>query len=242
MERAVYDRMAEIDEDHWWFTSRRKIIDRVIRSQVSPPGDARILEVGCGTGSNLNLLQRFGRVEAIEPDDAARKLARLRGGVEVMDGMLPDGVKLDDFAYDLIVMLDVLEHIPDDRSALEALRSKLRAGGRILLTVPAVPWLWSAHDVAHHHERRYTGNSLSKVVRASGYRICYRSYFNTVLFPLIAMARCVGKLSGREGGDDAMPPAVLNTILGALFSAESAWVGRYSLPIGVSLVLVAEPA
>jgi SAM-dependent methyltransferase len=241
MERAVYDRMAEIDEDHWWFTSRRKIIDQIIRKQVQPAPQARILEVGCGTGSNLALLQRFGRVEAIEPDDAARKLAGLRGGVEVMDGMLPDGVTLDDAAYDLIVMLDVLEHIPDDGSALRALRPKLRRGGKILLTVPAVPWLWSAHDVAHHHERRYTASSLAKVVRASGYRIRYESHFNTILFPLIAMARGLGKLTGREGGDDAMPPPALNRIFGALFAAESAWVGRFSFPIGVSLGLVAEP-
>jgi SAM-dependent methyltransferase len=241
MERAVYDRMAEIDEDHWWFTARRKIVDKVIRTQVSPREHARILEVGCGTGSNLTLLKRFGAVDAIEPDDGARALASVRGGIEVKGGLLPDGVKLDDGAYDMIAMLDVLEHIPDDHAALKALRSKLRPGGKLLLTVPAMPWLWSAHDAAHHHQRRYTGSSLAAVVTGCGYRIRYQSYFNTVLFPLIVLARGIGKLTGKEGGDDAMPPAPVNSIFAALFSAESAWLGRFTFPVGVSLVLVAEP-
>jgi SAM-dependent methyltransferase len=241
MDRAVYDRMAEIDENHWWFTARRKIIDKVIRTQVTPPAKARILEVGCGTGSNLGLLKRFGTLEAIEPDDAARALASARGGIEVKGGLLPDGVKLDDGAYDLIAMLDVLEHIPDDGATLKALRSKLRPGGKLLLTVPAMPWLWSAHDKAHHHQRRYTGSSLAAVVKGSGYRIRYQSHFNTVLFPLIALARGIGKLTGKDGGDDAMPPAAINRIFARLFSAESAWLGRFTFPVGVSLVLVAEP-
>jgi len=160
----------------------------------------------------------------------------------VQGGLLPDGVSLNDDAYDLIAMLDVLEHIPDDRSALEALLPKLRERGMLLLTVPAIPWLWSAHDVAHHHQRRYTAGSLAKVVTESGYRIRYQSHFNTVLLPLVVLARLLGKLTGKEGGDDAMPPAALNNMLAATFAAESAWIGRFSFPIGVSLILVAEPA
>lgn len=240
MERAVYDRMAEIDEDHWWFVARRKIIDKVIRAQVAPPDGARILEVGCGTGSNLSLLKRFGTVDAIEPDASARALASARGGMDVKCGLLPDGVKLDDGVYDLIAMLDVLEHIPDDGATLKALRSKLRPGGKVLLTVPAMPWLWSAHDEAHHHKRRYTGTALAEVVKGSGYRIRYQSYFNTMLFPLIMTARGIGKLTGKEGGDDAMPPSPINRMLAAIFAAESVWLGRFTFPVGVSLVLVAE--
>lgn len=242
MERAVYDHMAAIDEIHWWFTARRKILDKVIRTQINPSPGAKILEVGCGTGSNLALLKGFGDVEAIEPDDAARELAISRGGVPIQGGLLPDGVTLADNAFDLIAMLDVLEHIPGDRPALEALLPKLRKQGRLLLTVPAIPWLWSAHDEAHHHQRRYTGRSLAKVVTESGYRIRYQSHFNTVLLPLVVLARLVGKLTGKEGGDDAMPPAALNNLLATMFAAESAWLGRFSFPIGVSLIVVAEPA
>lgn len=242
MERAVYDRMAEIDADHWWFAGRRKIISGLINRQVAPPADARILEVGCGTGSNIALLKGFGQVDAIEPDDGARMLATRRSGVAVKAGLLPDGVALDDAAYDLIVLLDVLEHIPDDRATLAALLPKLRPGGKILLTVPALPWMWSAHDVAHHHQRRYTSSTLRTVLKAGGYRVRYQSYFNTVLFPLIVAARAAGKLTGREGGDDAMPPPIVNAVLEKLFSAENVAIGRFALPVGVSLAAVAEPA
>lgn len=241
MDRAVFDRMAEIDAEHWWFTARREIIANLIERQAGLGPKARILEVGAGTGSNLELLMRYGRVDAIEPDDQARALASARSGIAVKGGLLPDGVELEDGAYDLIVLLDVLEHIPDDLGTLTALRGKLSPGGRLLVTVPASPWMWSSHDAAHHHHRRYTAGTLSKVFEAAGYRVRYRSHFNTVLFPLIAGARIAGKLLKREGGDDAIPPKPLNALLRSLFGAERHLVGRARLPFGVSLALVAEP-
>jgi SAM-dependent methyltransferase len=240
MDRATYDRMAEIDGAHWWFTGRRAIIAALIEAQAPLKPGARILEVGCGTGSNLALLQRYGIVDAIEPDDQARGLATARSGIAVKSGLLPDGVALDDGGYDLIVLLDVLEHIPDDRATLAALRPKLAPGGRLLLTVPAMPWLWSAHDVAHHHQRRYTAKSLSAVVEATGYRIRHRTHFNSLLFPAVVAARFLNRLRGHEGGDDAMPSPGVNRLLAGLFASERWWVARRRLPVGVSLALVAE--
>ena len=241
MDRAVFDRMAEIDNEHWWFAARRDIIASLIERQARRGRPLRILEVGCGTGSNLALLQRYGDVDAIEPDDAARALAASRSGMEIKGGLLPDGVKLEDGAYDLIVLLDVLEHIPDDKGTLQALRSKLAPDGRLLVTVPAAPWMWSAHDLAHHHQRRYTAKTLTSVFHAAGFRIRYRSHFNTLLFPLIAAARIGGRLLRREGGDDTIPPRPLNNLLRKLFGAERHLLGRAALPFGVSLALVAEP-
>ncbi len=242
MDRAVFDRMAEIDSEHWWFAARRDIIARLIERQGKLGDKPRILEVGCGTGSNLALLQRYGQVDAVEPDDPARALASARSGIAVKGGLLPDGVHLEDGAYDLIVLLDVLEHIPDDLGTLAALRSKLARDGRLLVTVPASPWMWSSHDAAHHHHRRYTAATLTKVFEAAGFRVRYRSHFNTVLFPLIAAARLAGKLLRREGGDDAIPPRPVNGLLRGLFGLERHLVGRAALPFGVSLALVAEPA
>jgi SAM-dependent methyltransferase len=242
MDRAVFDRMAEIDNEHWWFAARRDIIARLIERQARIGRPLRILEVGCGTGSNLELLKRYGTVDAIEPDDPARALASARSGVAVKGGLLPDGVKLEDGAYDLIVLLDVLEHIEDDKATLAALRSKLAPDGRLMVTVPAAPWMWSAHDLAHHHQRRYTARSLTDVFQAAGFQVRYRSHFNTVLFPLIAAARIAGKLLRREGGDDAIPPKPVNRLLKGLFGAERHLMGRAALPFGVSLALVAEPA
>ena len=240
MERATYDRMAEIDQDHWWFVARRRIIATLIEKQADLPTGARILEMGCGTGSNLALLQRYGTVDAVEPDDPARALAAKRSGIAVKGGLLPDGVALDDGAYNLIAMLDVLEHIPGDREALAALRPKLAPCGRMLVTVPAMPWLWSAHDVAHHHQRRYTAKSLRAVFEGTGFRVRHLTHFNTLLFPPIVAARAIGRLTGHESGDDAMPSRPVNALLRGLFASERYWVGRGSLPFGVSLGIVAE--
>lgn len=240
MDRAIYDRMAEIDGAHWWFTARRRIIATLIEARGGLRKGARILEVGAGTGSNIALLQRYGTVDALEPDDAARALASARTGVTIQGGLLPGGVTLDDGAYDLIVLLDVLEHIPDDFGALEELRRKLAPGGRLMVTVPASPWMFGAHDVAHHHHRRYTARTLRQVFERAGFRVSYVSHFNTLLFPLIAGARLLSKVTKREGGDDAIPPKPLNRLLDGVFGAERHWLARSSLPFGVSLALIAE--
>ena len=240
MERAVYDRMAEIDGEHWWFVARRNIITSLLKRHA-PSRPLRILEVGCGTGSNIPMLREFGSVEAIEPDDHARALAAERTGAPIQGGLLPDGVELADGAYDLIVLLDVLEHIPDDVGALQALRSKLAPGGKLVLTVPAMPWLWSAHDVAHHHQRRYTSRKLRQALTDAGFKPKHSGHFNSLLFPLIVGARAVGKLTGRAGGDDAMPSRAVNAVLKRVFGVEKLWVGRVKVPFGVSLAAVAEP-
>jgi SAM-dependent methyltransferase len=242
MDRAIYDRMAEIDAEHWWFAARRRIVAALIERQVPLKPGARILEVGAGTGSNLAMLQRFGRVDAIEPDAGARALASRRGGIEVSGGLLPDRVEIADGRYDLIVLLDVLEHIDQDVASLRMLRRKLAPGGRMLLTVPAAPWMWSAHDAAHHHKRRYTATTFRRAFAESGFRVRHMSHFNSLLYPLIAAVRVAGRLTGREGGDDAMPSAPVNTLLEHVFAAERHWVTWGALPLGVSLLTVVEPA
>ncbi len=189
MERAIYDRMAEIDAEHWWFAARRRIVSALIAARAPQKPSARILEVGAGTGSNLAMLRGFGSLDAIEPDARARALASRRGGFPVVGGFLPDRIDLPDHRYDLIVLLDVLEHIEEDAGSLRVLRGKLAPGGRLVLTVPAAPWLWSAHDVAHHHKRRYTARTLRAACHAGGLAVRHMSHFNTLLYPAIAMAR-----------------------------------------------------
>ncbi|CAN5248078.1 class I SAM-dependent methyltransferase [soil metagenome] len=239
MDRAVYDRMKEIDDIHWWFVARRKIVRALLSRDATPDRKMRILEVGCGTGSNLAMLKSYGVVDAIEPDDDARNVAIERSQIAVRGGFLPDGVKLEDGVYDIVVLLDVLEHIGDDLGTLQALKAKLTPTGKLLITVPANPWLWSEHDVAHHHQRRYTQASLSKVLTAAGYRIDHQSHFNTLLFPLIVLMRAIGRVTGRGGGDDAVPHRAVNWILQKTFGAESLWVPRIRMPWGVSIAAVA---
>lgn len=242
MDQAVYERMKTIDGHHWWFVARRQIVDALMVAHIARGRSLRILEVGCGTGSNIALLERYGQVDALEPDDGARAFASERIGRAVYGGFLPDGVDLEDGVYDAIVLLDVLEHIAEDGRTLALLRRKLAPGGRILLTVPATPWLWSTHDVAHHHHRRYTAKGLTAVLRQAGFNVHHASHFNTLLFPLIVAARALGKLLHRQGGDDAVPAGPINAMLRAVFASERHWVPHATLPWGVSLAMVAEPA
>jgi SAM-dependent methyltransferase len=236
MERAVFDRMAELDSRHWWFLARRRILSGLIAREVPLPADARILEIGCGTGHNFEMLGRFGRIDALEIDEGARALATSRLGREVGTAPLPELTGVPDGHYHLIALLDVLEHIEEDRASLASIKRKLTPGGRILLTVPANQWMWSAHDTAHHHHRRYSKSGLRKVIEGAGLEIHTLTYFNTLLFPLAAAARIAGKLTGKKESDDNLPPAPVNSLLGTIFGLERHLVGRLPLPAGVSLV------
>jgi len=238
MERKVYEQMAQLDQRHWWFTARRRILDGLIERVVQPPKDARVLELGAGTGHNLSMLSRFGEVEASELDPIARKLASERFGREVKEAALPDLSMFPADSYDLIALLDVLEHVPDDKGSLEAIKTRLKPGGALLLTVPANPWMWTAHDVAHHHHRRYRKGEIERLARNAGYEIALLSPFNSLLFPPIAAVRLVGKLTGKDDSDDAMPGALVNKTLDTVFGLERSLIGRVPMPFGVSLVAV----
>ncbi|MCL6741391.1 class I SAM-dependent methyltransferase [Sphingomonas sp. RB56-2] len=238
MERKVYDQMAQLDSCHWWFTARRRILDGVIERIVRPPRDARILELGAGTGHNLAMLSRFGEVEASELDPGARELASERLGRPVVEAALPDLSMFPAETYDLVALLDVLEHVTDDTGSLTAIFERLKPGGALLLTVPINPWMWSAHDVAHHHHRRYRKSEIRQLATNAGYRIDLLSPFNSLLFPPIAAVRLVGKLTHKDDSDDAMPSAPVNKVLDMVFGMERGLIGRVPLPFGVSLVAV----
>ena len=238
MERIVYDRMAELDERHWWYRARRRILADLIAREIPLPADARILEIGCGTGHNLEMLRDFGRVDGIEIDAAARAVASRRLGHAIGDAPLPDLPGVPERAYDLVAILDVLEHVEADVAALGSIARRLRPGGRILVTVPAFPWMWSAHDEVNHHKRRYTRASLRKAVADAGLRVEMLSWFNSLLFPLAAAARLAGRVTGKTDSDDKMPPGPVNSLFEAVFGLERYAVGRLPLPPGVSLVAI----
>ncbi len=242
MERIVYDRMAELDSRHWWYRARRKVLARVIERKARPPAGARILENGCGTGHNLDMLGRFGTVDALEMDDAAREVASARLGRPAKMAMLPELGGVQRGAYDLVALLDVLEHVDEDKASLVSIAGSLKPGGRILLTVPAHPWMWSAHDVVNHHKRRYTKKGFRETIEGAGLKVEMLSYFNTLLFPLAAAARLAGRLTGKEDSDDRLPPAPVNKAFEFLFGLERYAVGRVPFPPGVSLVAIASSA
>ena len=238
MERIVYDRMAELDATHWWYRARRDVLARLIERSVRLPAGARILEVGCGTGHNLPMLQRFGSVDATEIDGFARVIASKRLGHDVVDARLPALEGVAERTYDLVAILDVLEHVDEDRAALVSMASKLRPGGRILLTVPAHPWMWSAHDEVNHHKRRYTKRTFRAAVADAGLKLELLTYFNSLLFPVAAASRIAGRIAGNKDSDDTLPPAPLNRLLEAIFRTEAYAIGRLPFPPGVSLAAI----
>ena len=238
MERIIFDRMAALDQTYWWYISRRNILSSVIAREIKPPKNAQILEIGCGTGHNFPVLTRFGHVDGLEVDDSARAIASERLGHSVGSARLPELTGIADASYDLIALLDVLEHIEGDLAALTSIKKKLRTGGRILVTVPANEWMWSAHDTVHHHYRRYNRSTLGKVVANSGLRVQMMSHFNSLLFPLVAAVRVAGKVTGRSEADDAQPAAPLNALFKSVLGLERHLVGRVPMPFGVSLVAV----
>jgi SAM-dependent methyltransferase len=241
MDRIVYDRMAAHDSTHWWYRARRDILADYLERYGNLPKDARILEIGCGTGHNLPMLAAFGSVEAIEIDPAARAIASARLGRPVGDAPLPDLPGVARGAYDLIAVLDVVEHIQDDVAALEAMAGLLKPGGKILIAVPAHQWLWSAHDVVNHHHRRYSKRTLRAAIDRAGLKADRLTYFNSLLFPLAAAARIAGRLTGRDDSDDSPPAKPLNSLFETVFRLERHMVGRVPMTPGVSIVTLASP-
>jgi len=239
MEMAAYRSLRVLQDRHWWFVGRRRIVARLIARFAPLPANARVLEAGCGYGGNLAMLRELGEVDAFEYNDDARAHAAGLLGRPVAYGRLPDSIGFDDDRFDLIAMLDVLEHIDDDVAALRTLRERLAPGGTLLLTVPALPWLWSDHDVLHQHKRRYTRALLAERLHAAGFEIAGIGFFNTLLFPLALAQRLIARLVGGGGSDHAVPPEPLNALLAGIFSLEAGLLGRSGFPIGLSLFAVA---
>ncbi len=240
MERHVYAEMARIEDQHWWFRGRRAIVKHAL-DRLALPGAVHILEAGCGSGGNLALLAQYGYVSACEPDASARAQAVSRGIGRVEEGALPHAIPFAQQHFDLIALFDVLEHVQEDTASLRSLYERVTPDGHLILTVPAMPWLWSRHDVMHHHFRRYTRRSLRRVVEAAGFHITFITYFNVWLFPLIAMVRVVERLlpatASSVGGH--VPHPFINAWLYRLFSSERVFQGIIRPPFGVSLLAIA---
>ena len=235
MDSKVYERLNQIELEHWWFVGRRRILMAALVRFCNLQSSIRILEAGVGTGGNIAMLQRLGTLYGFECNAQARKLATEKTGFTVAYGALPNDIPFADEAFDLICLFDVLEHIEQDSESLSSLSKRLAPGGRIVLTVPAYPWLWSQHDITHHHFRRYTRKSLQETVSRANLKVEQFFNFNVFLMPLIMVVRGLKRLSGSQEADDGLPSSILNGTLCKIFAAERHLIGRIPMPIGVSL-------
>lgn len=237
MEAEYAQRYRTLWERHWWWRSREAYLLGWLERLSD--GDLRILDVGCGDGLFFDRLERFGRVEGLEPDASLVTDPRWRDRIRV--GLLGDG-GVPESAYDLVLMLDVLEHIEDDGAALLGVRSALRPGGRFLLTVPALGWLWSRHDERNHHFRRYDRQGITGLLRSAGFEVeTVRYFFAWTVAPLLARRWLTPAGGSKRLAVDvgvSIPPAPVNRLL-TLASRCEHEVGRHvRWPFGSSLIAI----
>lgn len=230
--------MLEVDERHWWYRGRRRVVEAEL-SRLPMPSQARILDAGCGSGRMLQELVRYGQVSGIELDPRAAAMAQARGHGEVRVGSL-EQLPWEDQSFELITCLDVLEHMPDDTRTLSELRRVSAVGGWLLLTVPAYQALWSLHDEANHHFRRYSRRMIRQTVAASGWQLHRMTSFNMLLLAPAAVVRLAQR--GRQPDNSYRSelergPAWLNTLLEWPLRIEARWITRGgTLPAGLSLL------
>lgn len=244
MDQRLMNAMLELDDRHWWYRGRRRIIRAELDRLPLRPG-ARILDAGCGSGRTLEELSRYGEVFGIELDPGAAEMARGRDCGEVRVGRLEE-LPWEDGYFDLITCLDVIEHTPDDRVTLRELRRVAQPGGFLLVTVPAYQGLWSMHDVANHHYRRYSRSRLSAAAGEAGWRVRRMTSFNGLLLGPAAAVRLAERRRLRQPNSDYKPeltlgPEWLNVALEQPLRLEARWLSRgRSLPAGLSLLAVLE--
>src|ERR1035438_3594440 len=201
MEEVEYARMAERESSYWWHVGRLRIIETYLQKATKGKKDVRILNVGGGTGGTLATLERYGTVDNVDGSDDAIAFMRQLGYTRVkkMDGMkLP----YKDKAYDMVGAFDVLENIKDDAAALKEWSRVLKDDGSILITVPAYQWLWSGHDVALHHFRRYTTGRLKQVAVTAGLAASKVSYAFIFSLPLVAGFRFMRQMAAAKAGSE----------------------------------------
>lgn len=233
--------MLDADERHWWYRARRRLIASELERLPLPFG-ARILDAGCGSGSNMPVLEQHGSVAGVDASPVAVAAARERGRDVVLGRV--ERLPYRDESFDLVTCLDVIEHTPDDRAVLAELRRVTRPHGYLVVTVPAYRALWSAHDVANEHLRRYARAELRAAAGAAGWSVVRDTHFNALLLAPAALVRLTVGRPGRHAdagarSDLARTPCVLDGMLERIASAEQR-VLRHggTLPAGLSILAI----
>ena len=237
MDSREFEAMLALDERHWWYRGRRRMLAALLDGVELPPG-ARVLDAGCGSGRTLDELARYGRLHGVELNPLGIVAARSRGH-EVAQAPVEE-IPYEDASFDLVTCLDVIEHTDDDTAALRELRRVARPGGSLVVSVPAHPRLWSRHDVVNGHRRRYSRRTLRAAAEAAGWRVERMTGFNVVYLAPAALVRIVARRDREDGGSELeLTPRGLDPLLELPLRLEAALVRRgASLPTGLSLLAV----
>ncbi|MFK7847957.1 MAG: class I SAM-dependent methyltransferase [Rhodothermales bacterium] len=244
MQKTFALQYENYEQEHWWFRARQIILKDQIRV-LDLPSQANIMEIGVGPGKNLySLYSENAKLIGVEPDPMLVKTAQARGHIPVYEAtaeQMPPEI-LDD-SYDAVTMFDILEHTEDDVFVLECVKRKIKAGGLLVISVPAFMMLWGQQDVINLHYRRYTRKNLEEALRKAGFEIMKSTYFNSILFPFVALVRIVNRIfknpEKQAQSDFTYSLGKGDELLYRLFASEK-WFLRYmNFPIGVSLFCVA---
>jgi SAM-dependent methyltransferase len=233
--------MFRIEQSHWWYTGRRKILTRFVEDICRRVTDRRprILDVGCGTGANLLMLSQFGDAEGVDVSEDALAFCRERGLENVKLGAA-EKLPYDDGTFDLVTALDVVEHLDDDLAGLREMRRVLRPGGRVLLFVPTFMFLWGLQDDVSNHRRRYRMPELERVLEQAGFEIERTTYANITFFmPILAMRKLMRLTGIKAESENNINVSAFNGMLGSMLGAESFVLKYMNIPFGVSGLCVA---
>ncbi len=229
--------MLSSDEEHWWYRGRRRVLRAELdRLPLAP--DPRLLDAGCGSGRTLDELATYGRVSGIDLSQTAVAAARRRGHDDVRLATVEE-IPFPDATFDVVTCLDVIEHTHDDQLTLAELLRVTRPGGLLLATVPAYQALWSAHDTANLHYRRYDRSSLRTAAGGAGWDVVSDTYFNGLLLAPAAAVRFASRWRHQTHSDLEVTPQILNGVLELPLRLESRLLAAGSrLPAGLSLLTV----
>lgn len=245
MRPEEYERMYSLENTYWWFQGRKEIVFELLRRHTLL-GDERlsVLDIGCGTGLVLEALRAYGHPVGIDFSRLAMAYCVKRGIERLVCGRV-ETLPFGDGTFDLLLALDLLEHIDDDAALLRELWRVCRPGGRLLISVPAYPFLWSEHDEALHHYRRYTRAALRQLIRATDFEIVRFTHAITLMLPPIAAFRLIQRVAKPRGRPKThlIPlPEAINRFLIGLLKVEARWLRGADLPFGVSIIaLVQKP-
>ena len=240
MEEFIYD---VLNQDRWWWTvGRRSLVRSLTRRHVGSENQLKLLDIGCGTGTNLETLQDYGTVHGMDVSPIALSHCRDRGIDRICRG---DAAHLPfrDNLFDIVIGVDVLEHLEDDDAALREIHRVCRPRAILIAIVPAFRFLWSHRDEQHHHKRRYRIRQLRERMTRGGFTVNRMTYVNLFLLPPLFLLARLERLTPRRLNRNAsfgLLPALLNRPLGWLMQLEAAWLRYADLPIGTSVACVAK--
>lgn len=242
-----YHKMRALESTYWWFQARRKIILTLVRDTLNAQGmrgtRLRIVDIGCGTGMMMEDLMQFGDVYGIDFSPVALTYCRERGLQRLVRANV-ERIPLRDSAVDIFTAFDLVEHVGDDHALMSEMYRVLRPGGFAFLSVPAHKKLWSMHDVALHHKRRYEKPEFEALIRNAGFHLIRYSYMMMSIYPVAALFRHAKRVFVRESTvpphtDEFPLPAWVNATLRSIVGAEAHLLRRWNLPFGLSLFAIA---